>query len=46
MDMGAFGELQVETKFRGNAEKPEAHCSSKKEGKLELFSVDETCTSV
>ena len=24
MDMGAFGELQVETKFGGNAEKP--HC--------------------
>ena len=47
MDVGAFGELQVETKLGGSAEKPEieVHCSSEKESKadetkLELSSVD------
>ena len=51
MDVRAFGELQVESKPGDSTEKREDYCSSEKESKtdetkLELSSVDETCSSV
>ena len=55
MNVGAFGELQVaepvESSKFGDSEKPDDHNFSEKESKadevkLELSSVDETCTSV